>query len=100
MSGNHNYSWLHRQLGPQILVSVTLKRLLAQLPDEQFVRIHRSYVVNRQFVAWIETQTTGNHWLFLSTGQRLPVSRRRWVAVSRQLGAKLMRSSALPHALP
>ena len=85
LAGQHNYSWLYCQDGQRLLVPYTLRRMQAQLPPARFVRLHRSYMVNRQFVDRVETHPTGNHRLYLRSGAWLPVSRRSWAAVRPQL---------------
>ena len=86
LSGEYNYSWLHGQDGGRILVPYTLKRMLARLPRVSFVRLYRSYVVNRHYVDRIETHPTSNHRAYLLTGECLPIARRNWVAIRQQLG--------------
>jgi two-component system LytT family response regulator len=43
------------------------------LPQDGFVRVHRSYLVNRAFIAERPSDT----YLLLQNGQVVPVSRRR-----------------------
>lgn len=40
-----NYLRIHREGGKPLTVRMTMKELRAQLPKEDFVRIHRSYIV-------------------------------------------------------
>lgn len=49
-----------------------LKTLLQKLPDELFLRPHRSFAVNRMFV-----RTWGKEFLEVSTGENIPISRRK-----------------------
>ncbi|WP_448530414.1 LytR/AlgR family response regulator transcription factor [Raineya sp.] len=49
-----------------------LKTLLQKLPDELFLRPHRSFAVNRMFV-----KTWGKEFLEISTGENIPISRRK-----------------------
>ena len=86
LSGAHNYSWLHGRDGRQWLVPYTLKRMQAQLPPASFVRLHRSYLVNRCFVSRVETHPASNHRLYLANGISLPVARRHWVRIRQELG--------------
>ena len=79
-----NYSWLNWADGRRMLMPRTLKYYSPQLPNELFIRLHRNCVVNRQFVERLERTDTGGL-VHLSTGEVLPVSRRRWSLVRRQL---------------
>ena len=45
------------------------------LPAQQFVRIHRSYIVNVQLITRIEAHEKETWLAILSTGQKLPVSK-------------------------
>jgi len=45
--GNYVKVWQHQQM---TLVNSTLKRLLQQLPSQQFVQVHKSFVVNKDKV--------------------------------------------------
>ena len=56
--------------GRQRLTLNRLSSLEEQLPDELFVRIHRSYVINRQALS-----STGAQTLTLSDGTELPIGR-------------------------
>lgn len=85
LEGEHNYTWLHRADGGRILVPYTLKRMQARLPLASFIRLHRPFVVNRQFVERVESHPTDNHQVYLRTGACLPVSRRRWSQVRKQM---------------
>lgn len=79
-----NYSWLNWADGRRMLMPRTLKFYSPKLPNEWFVRLHRNCVVNRCYVERLERTETGGL-VHLSTGEVLPVSRRRWSAVRRQL---------------
>lgn len=79
-----NYSWLNWADGRRMLMPRTLKYYSPQLPTEIFIRLHRNCVVNRNFVERLERTDTGGL-VHLSTGDVLPVSRRRWSQVRRQL---------------
>jgi len=59
-------SFLHRE---------RMRVLEAQLDPAEFVRIHRSIIVNRAAIAQIRPIAAGDHAVILSGGQRLPLSR-------------------------
>ncbi len=52
-----------------------LADLEARLDPSQFVRIHRSYVVNREFVAELRPWFQGDYRVVLTGGAELPLSR-------------------------
>ena len=59
----------------RLLVTMNLSRLLATLPPS-FVRVHKSYAVNRGHVAASAPRPGGGRQLKLSDGSALPVGRR------------------------
>ena len=61
--------------GKKHLKQQTIASLEASLDPKEFVRIHRSYVVNLERVARIEPYGKDSKLAILSTGARLPVSR-------------------------
>ncbi len=79
-----NYSWLNWVDGQRMLMPRTLKYYSPKLPTEWFIRLHRNCVVNRRYVERLERTDAGGL-VHLSTGEVLPVSRRRWSLVRRQL---------------
>lgn len=81
-----NYSWLNWVDGRRMLMPRTLKYYSPKLPTELFIRLHRNCVVNRKFVERLERTDAGGL-VHLSTGEVLPVSRRRWSMVRRQLSS-------------
>jgi len=69
-----NYVSLH--VGPQChLIRETMSRLEAQLDTRQFVRIHRSTIVNIDRVQELRSSFNGEHVLLLRDGTRLTLSR-------------------------
>lgn len=53
----------------------TLAELEKSLPAT-FLRVHRSYIVNSHFIETLERDASGSGTLLLTTGDKLPVSRR------------------------
>lgn len=73
MKGHGNYTMLHFYSGQQILFPYTLAIFENHLVSQHgFVRIHRGYLVNKQFIAYACPTE-----LCLSTGCWLPIARRR-----------------------
>lgn len=54
----------------------TLSDLERDLGDEQFIRIHRSIIVNLERIAGLELRDTGDYEVVLKSGARLRLSRR------------------------
>ena len=61
--------------GRTIVVRETLQSLLARLPSREFVRAHRSTIVNVAHVRYAEPWFRGEHVLVLSDGTRVVTSR-------------------------
>jgi two-component system, LytTR family, response regulator len=61
--------------GKQHLKQQTISSLESTLDPSQFLRIHRSYIVNLEKVARIEPYTKDNHVVVLANGKQIPVSR-------------------------
>ncbi len=62
-------------LGKKHLKQQTISSLEAALDPKNFVRIHRSYLVNLERVTRLEPYSKDSHVVILNDGARLPVSR-------------------------
>lgn len=49
-----NYAFAHTKTGQKLIISTTLKQLEQKLSDHQFIRTHRSYMVNLKAIESIE----------------------------------------------
>jgi two-component system, LytTR family, response regulator len=56
------------------------------LQQEQFIRIHRSYIINVQLITRIDPLEKDTHLVLLTTGTRLPVSRAGYFKLKEALG--------------
>ena len=65
---------IHTRNG-QFVTPRTLSRLHATLDQNTFIRVHRSFVANTNFIQSLGTARTGNHTLLMITGRKLPVGR-------------------------
>ncbi|MFZ1676248.1 MAG: LytTR family DNA-binding domain-containing protein [Saprospiraceae bacterium] len=71
--GESNYTKFFLEGGKSLMVSHTLKDYESILNDYGFVRVHKSHLVNMKYV----TKVDRDGFLWLSSGQSVPVSRRR-----------------------
>ena len=65
-------TWIYRNV-EQFKTSLTLKELQTRLPAN-FVRIHRSYIVNLHYITRISKDYATNYIVYLKNGVELPVS--------------------------
>ncbi len=72
-SGNYANLHVNASVYP---MRITMTKLEALLPQKQFFRIHRSYIVNLKHVKHIEPQDSGDHLLTLKSEISLNFSRR------------------------
>jgi two-component system LytT family response regulator len=56
------------------------------LSAQQFIRIHRSYIINMQLISRIDPYEKDGHLVLLSTGVRLPVSKTGYTRLKEVLG--------------
>lgn len=75
IEADKNYSVLHMIDGQKIVSSKTLKYYDDKLSPKQFVRIHKSHLINLAHLSKISTEE--HLFVQLSDGVKLPLSRRR-----------------------
>lgn len=83
ISAEINYSIVYMLDGSQYVVSKTLKLFEELLSKEQFIRVHKSHLINRKFIK--ETVKRDQYYIVLSDGLELPIARRRVKAVMEKL---------------
>lgn len=71
-SGNYANLYVNGSVYP---MRITMAKLAALLPA-QFVRVHRSYIVNVQAIDHIQPGDNGDYHIGLHSGETLPLSRR------------------------
>ena len=74
LEAQDDYTRLHTQNRPY-LVGQSLTHLLSLLDPGLFIRIHRSSVVNVQYIKEIKKSFKGNFLVHMSSGIKLPVGR-------------------------
>lgn len=85
--GESNYTHIWFDNGRHLLVAKTLAEFEELLADYGFSRVHKTHLVNFNFVA--SFVNFGNNHLVLKNGERIPVSRRRKETVLEVLKARL-----------
>lgn len=75
------YSELHLQNGQQELHDKSLDALEQLLPAGEFIRIHRSYILNLQRADKLIIETGGRYAVQLNNGEQLPIGRSRYKKV-------------------
>lgn len=82
------YSWVYWDKGKGALLRKPLKQWEAELPDNQFVRIHRHAIINLAFMERVEKLSSGRLQVFLrDTAGPIAVSLRLAPALNRKLEA-------------
>ncbi|WP_165372135.1 LytR/AlgR family response regulator transcription factor [Emticicia agri] len=72
-----NYTKFYLRNGRQFISSHTMKIYEQQLQNTgNFTRVHRGTLLNLKYLTKFEKDTEGN-WAYLSTGERIFVSRRK-----------------------
>ncbi len=70
-----DYMCIHTSDGQTHILRRTMKELEQELDPKQFVRVHRSAIVNVSTIAKLQMLANGEHQLMLTNGQSVKVSR-------------------------
>ena len=62
------------------LVNSTLQRVAEALPEERFLRCHKSYIVNRRYVSQVK-----NGWITILPNQTIPIGRTYYATFMKQI---------------
>ncbi|MBO0952527.1 LytR/AlgR family response regulator transcription factor [Fibrella forsythiae] len=81
LEGAGNYTYIHTRDQRRYLSSKTLKRLEPMLPGSTFCRIHKSSIVNLEYLTKITFDNPPH--LFLISGEPIAIARRRLPATRR-----------------
>lgn len=71
--GENNYTRFYFPDRRPLLVSRTLKDYEEILTDHDFIRVHKSHLINKQFVSYLDKESM----IYLKDGSQIPVSRRK-----------------------
>ena len=73
-SANGNYTKIHLQNRPEVLMSLSLKDVMDLLPEKHFFRIHKSYIVNvHKITSFLKTE----NYIQLNNKITVPLARNR-----------------------
>ena len=72
LKADSNYTYFHFNCGNKTITSYTLKHWQALLSNTLFIRIHKSYLINKSMIKSINRK---NHTISLSNGDDIPISR-------------------------
>ncbi len=75
VEASSNYCWLYFTDGRKMLVSKTLQWFELMLQDKQFLRVHRTHLVNTFFIRHYIHKGGGK--LLLANGDAVDISRRK-----------------------
>lgn len=83
VEADSNYSRFHTATKDRITASMTLKEVEETLISDRFLRTHKSYLVNREYV---DKVTGGDQaYLVLRSGEQIPIARRRVKEITERL---------------
>jgi two-component system, LytTR family, response regulator len=75
LSAEGNYTVFHLKEGEKIVTSLSLSSYASLLTLHGFLRIHKSYLLNMDYLC--ECLNIRNHFLILPDGEKMTVARRR-----------------------
>ena len=73
IESSENYVNIHTQTG-NFLKEKTMKYFSENLPENNFIRLHRSYIVNLSMISTIEPYTKDSYVATLKNGEKIKVS--------------------------
>ena len=75
LEADSNYTIFYMKDGKRVVVAKTMKEYEEVLDENVFVRIHKSHIVNLDY---LKSFSAMNSSVMTTTGNELAVSRRRW----------------------
>ena len=66
MEAKEKYVFIHTLEGKEHLVDFTLSSLESKLPPQQFIRVHRAYIVNKNHIREVHRYFTGKYSLLMN----------------------------------
>jgi two-component system LytT family response regulator len=77
LEADRNYTWIYLLDKPKFLASKPLKEFEDILTEQDFIRAHKSHLINKAFI----TRITQKHEIVLNDDTKIEVARRRWQEV-------------------
>lgn len=75
LESDNTYTYIHMQDARKIVSTRSLKENETELPVNQFIRVHRSFIVNRNFINKYVRSKFGS--LMMQDGKEVPISANR-----------------------
>jgi two-component system LytT family response regulator len=85
LEGADDYVKIYTDSGTY-LKKKTMQYFEHSLQRQQFLRIHRSYIINTQLITRIDPYEKDGHMVLLTTGAKLPVSKAGYIKLKESLG--------------
>jgi len=76
LESDGNYVQIHTNKEKRHILKQSLTELHSRLDEQQFIRIHRSFVVNKKLIHEIYPKSHGDLFAVLKSGKKVPVSRK------------------------
>ncbi len=73
IEAQNDYVMIHSEKGKH-LKEKTMKYLETHLPENRFIRIHRSYIVNIEYIASVELYAKDTHLVMMKSGEKIRAS--------------------------
>ena len=84
LEAESNYTFIHLSSAPKITVSKTLKEFEELLPAHRFIRIHHSFIINKDHISKYLKADGGQ--VLMNNGQLIDVSRRKKEEFMKMIG--------------
>jgi two-component system LytT family response regulator len=78
-----NYTFIYTKEGTRFLQAQTLKDIERYLPEEEFIRVHQSHLINISCIN--RYKRNGGHTLVMSDKSEIPISRKRRTQLLRKM---------------
>lgn len=70
IEGADDYLKIFTVCGRKLIIRMTLKEMLTKLPKQEFIRIHRSYIVSVRHISHVGAKLTLSNGVQIRTGER------------------------------
>jgi len=84
LAAEDDYVMIHYNEGKALKIK-TLKYYEEHLPPSLFMRVHRSYIINIEYITKLEPYSKDNYVAVLKTGDKIPISRAGYKSLREKL---------------